>query len=307
MSQTSQTPLTPEALKEAEEFCKDEYVDYMIYSYLAKHEKKPHLKRIVEKLAQDELRHYEFWKKLVGKDCAQKVPKWYLVGIRLMRKVMGLTFTLKWLEKHEESVIERYKAFLPNLEGPLREELEKIIAEEEEHENKLMSSIEETMVKYMSFIVLGLADAIVEITGVHAGMLGVTTSTIIAGVTGLVVGFSAAISMSSAAYLQAKHDPERHPLTSAVLTGIAYILAVVLLALPYFATHNMAVAFTASILLGIGLIAYFTYYSAVVFDRNFTREFLESSGLMIATAFGAFLFGEALGQLFGLQELGAIA
>lgn len=299
--------LPPEAVAEAEEYCRDEYIDYMVYSYLARHEKKEELRRIVQKLADDELGHYEFWKRLLGRDCAGKIPKWYLVGIRLMRRIMGLTFTLKWLERHEEEVIERYKAFLDYLDGDDREELEKIIRDEEEHENKLMSSIEETMVKYMSFIVLGLADAIVEITGVHAGMLGVTTSTIIAGVTGLVVGFSAAISMASAAYLQAKHDPDRNPLTSAIMTGLAYILAVILLALPYFATHNMIIAFTASIMVGVTLIAYFTYYSAIVFDRGFTKEFIESSGLMIATAFGAFLFGEALGQLFGLQELGEIA
>jgi VIT1/CCC1 family predicted Fe2+/Mn2+ transporter len=56
----------------------------------------------------------------------------------------------------------------------------------------------------MSFIVLGLADAIIEITCVHVGFLGVTSSTLIAGVAGLVVGFAASISMASAAYLQAK-------------------------------------------------------------------------------------------------------
>ncbi len=299
--------LPKEAVEMAEKFCIDEYQDYQVYSYLARHEKNPRLREIVSKLAEDELRHYEYWKNIIGRDCRKGVRSSYLVMIRLMRRFMGLTFTLKWLERHEEEVVESYKRFLEYLEGEDRKRLEDIIRDEEEHENKLMASIEETMVKYMSFIVLGLADAIVEITGVHAGMLGVTTSTIIAGVTGLVVGFSAAISMASAAYLQAKHDVNRNPITSALMTGIAYIMAVVLLALPYFATHNMLIAFSASILAGVALISYFTYYSAIVFDRGFTREFLESTGLMLGTAFGAFLFGEALGRFFGLQELGAIA
>ena len=58
--------------------------------------------------------------------------------------------------------------------------------------------IQEAMIKYIGFIAMGLADAIVEITGVHAGFLGVTNSTLFAGISGIVVGFSTAISMGSA-------------------------------------------------------------------------------------------------------------
>ncbi len=164
-----------------------------------------------------------------------------------------------------------------------------------------MSQINEGVVKYMSFIVLGLADAIVEISGVHAGFLGVTDSTLIAGVAGLVVGFAAAISMAAAAYLQAKHDIEKSATISAIATGIAYIGAVSLLASPYFFTHNMIIAFTVSTLLAVLLTAGFTYYGAVVFERKFAREFIESVVLIMATAFGAFLFGELLGSIFGIR------
>ncbi len=295
--------LGEEQLKLAEEFCKDEYIDYMVYKYLAEHEKKPEHKKILEELSEDEYRHYEFWKKIVGKDCSQEISKTYLQRIKLMRKIFGLTFTLKWLERHEEEVVQAYKDYLKYLEGEERRKLEDIILDEEKHENELMSGIKETIVKYMSFIVLGLADAIVEITGVHAGFLGVTSYTIMAGIAGLIVGLSAAISMSSAAYIQAKHDPTRNPTTSAIMTGIGYVGAVVLLALPYFATHNMAYAFTASILLGIILIGIFTFYGAIVFDRSFKREFIESVGLMLGTAFASYLFGELIGGYFGIRGI----
>jgi len=289
--------------EKALEFCVDEYVDYKIYEYLAKHEKREDLKKILLRLAQEEYGHYEFWKKIAGRDCNVRVSERKLALIRLMRRVFGLTFTLKWLERHEESVIEEYKKILPLLEGAERKTLENIIVEEEKHENELISSIEETIVKYMSFIVLGLADAIVEITGVHAGFLGVTDYTIMAGIAGLIVGLSAAISMSSAAYLQAKHDLERSPMVSAAMTGIGYIGAVVLLAAPYFATHNMIAAFTASVLLGVILIAYFTYYGAIVFDRKFTREFLESTLLMLGTAAASYAFGEIIGSYFHVRGI----
>ncbi|MCE4610215.1 MAG: VIT1/CCC1 family protein [Desulfurococcales archaeon] len=295
--------LGEEQLRLAEEFCKDEYIDYMIYKYLSEHEKHDKHKKILEELAKDEYRHYEFWKNIVDRDCSQEISSGYLRRIKLMRKIFGLTFTLKWLERHEEEVVEAYKDYLKYLDGPEKEKLQEIIADEEKHEHELMSNIEETIVKYMSFIVLGLADAIVEITGVHAGFLGVTSYTIMAGIAGLIVGLSAAISMSSAAYIQAKHDPTRNPTTSAIMTGIGYVGAVVLLALPYFATHNMAYAFTASILLGVLLIGIFTFYGSIVFDRNFKREFIESVGLMLGTAFASYVFGEIIGAYFGIRNI----
>jgi VIT1/CCC1 family predicted Fe2+/Mn2+ transporter len=176
-----------------------------------------------------------------------------------------------------------------------------VIEDEVRHEEALISSIDETRVKYMGFIVLGLADAIIEITGVHAGFLGVTNYTIMAGIAGLVVGLSAAVSMASAAYLQAKHEMGRNPLTSALMTGLGYVAASFTLATPYFLTHRMLLAFSASIGLGVILIAAFTYYGAVVFDRDFRRELAESVGLMLATALGSYVFGEVIGGYFGIR------
>ena len=286
----------------ARDYCIDEYTDYIIYSYLASRERNPQLRAVLEKLASDEKRHYEFWKRIAGEECQARVGRAKLAAIAAMRRLLGLTFTLKWLERHEEDVIQSYKDYLKHLQGEDRRELEQIIREEEEHENKLISSIEETIVKYLSFIVLGLADAIVEITGVHAGFLGVTSRTYMAGIAGLIVGVSAAISMASAAYLQAKSDPTREPLTSALMTGSGYIGAVAALAAPYFLTSSMLLAFTASMALGLAIVGVFSYYSAIVFDRSFLREFAESSALMFGTAAVSYVFGDFIGARFGLHH-----
>jgi VIT1/CCC1 family predicted Fe2+/Mn2+ transporter len=295
------TMMSTEAEKKAIEFCIDEYRDHYIYTALGRREKDPERRRILEKLAEEEYKHYMFWKRLLGGKCEAKVSKLFLWIIILSRLVLGLTFTLKMLERGEEKTIQEYKDYLGNLSGEDRKELEQIIEDEESHESSLMSQIDEAVVRYMSFIVLGLADAIVEITGVHAGFLGVTSSTIVAGIAGLVVGFSAAISMASAAYLQAKHDFEKNPVSSALVTGLSYIGAVVVLASPYFATHNMLLAFLVSVSFAITLIATFTFYGSVVFDKKFLREFVESTGLMLGTAFAAYFFGEVLGVYFGVR------
>ncbi|MCE4614254.1 MAG: VIT1/CCC1 family protein [Desulfurococcales archaeon] len=293
--------LTEQTKIKVREFCIDEYRDHIVYKTLARREKDIDRRKILEKLSEEEYKHYLFWKKVIGGECRARIGTSYLWIVTLSRIILGLTFTLKMLERGEEKTIAEYRGYLSNLGGEERQKLEEIIKDEETHESSLMSQINEAVVRYMSFIVLGLADAIVEITGVHAGFLGVTSSTTVAGIAGLVVGFSAAISMASAAYLQAKHDFEKNPISSALVTGFSYISAVVVLASPYFTTHNMLIAFLVSVSFAITLIATFTFYGSVVFDKKFLREFIESTGLMLGTAFSAYFFGEILGVYFGVR------
>lgn len=304
LKQSGNHPATmsePETLRLVHSYCKDEFTDCTVYRELAKREKNADRKQVLEQLSAKELEHYEFWSKH-AQGYQPKVSPLLLRGVVLLRTLFGLTFTLKFLERTEHKTIAGYKDFLLRIPRDDKPTLESIIRDEEEHERYFISQINEGVVQYMSFIVLGLADAIVEITGVHAGFLGVTSSTLIAGISGLVVGFAAAISMASAAYLQAKHDPTRSPMTSAISTGIAYIGAVALLALPYFLTHDMLFAFGGSVTLALALTAAFTFYGAILTERMFTKEFAVSVALTLGTALGAYLFGELLGRIFGIRE-----
>ena len=284
----------------AKEFCRDELMDSMIYRALAEREPDPARRSLLLRLAEQEHSHYLFWRSIAGGDCGEP-PRPRISLLAISYRLLGPVFTLRLLERGEESTIEKYKRVLPLLSGEERRRLEEIIREEEEHEKRLLEEIQDARVKYLGYVALGLADAIVEVTGVHAGFLGATSNTIVAGVAGLIVGFSAALSMAGAAYLQAKHGKEESPLVSALVTGLSYIFSVVALALPYFLTHNMAYAFTASTLAGLLLTGGFTYYSSVVQGKGFLREYMESAGLLLATAFGSYLFGEALGGLTGIR------
>jgi VIT1/CCC1 family predicted Fe2+/Mn2+ transporter len=284
----------------ARRFCIDELTDSMIYRALAEREPDPARRRLLETLAEQEHRHYLFWRRLAGGDCGRP-PRPRVSLLAVSYRLLGPVFTLRLLERGEESTIERYKRVLPLLAPGDRERLEEIIREEEEHEERLLQELRDARVKYLGYVALGLADAIVEVTGVHAGFLGATSSTIVAGVAGLIVGFSAALSMAGAAYLQAKHGGEESPGVSALVTGLSYIFSVVVLALPYFLTHAMLPAFVASTAAGLALTGAFTYYSAVVQAKAFLREYAESAGLLLATALGSYLFGEALGSITGIR------
>jgi len=295
--------LKVELEKAIESFCVDEITDHQVYQYLSNIEGNESIRRILEKLASDEKRHYEFWKKLLGRECKPRRIAGALY--RYIYRVLGPVFALNLLERGEEERIEEYREFLKKLEGEAeRKELEAIIHDEVEHEHKLVESIEDVRVKYMGYIALGLADAIVEVTGVHAGFLGATASTLAAGVAGLVVGFSAALSMAGAAYLQAKHSRgEESPLFSALITGVSYIFTVALLAVPYFVYRDMVIAFTASLLVAILLTAFFTYYSTIVQKQRFLKELVTSVVLLLGTALGAYIFGDLIGRITGVREV----
>jgi len=276
---------------------RNELTEHLIYGKLARREKNPENRKLLEKLSAQEKTHYEFWKSLVpGSD-----PKPHAlapIGIPLLRTIFGVTFTTKFLETHESASIATYTSMLAAMPEEYKGRLREIIEDERSHERGLLGELKERRIAYIGFIALGLADAIVEITGVHAGFLGVTGSTFIAGISGVIVGFAAAISMGSAAYIQAKQDTGKSAIVSGFTTWASYFVSVIFLAMPYFFITTMIAAFAASTTIGILLLAAFTFFGAVVFDRKFWREISESVGLMLGTALATYMLGTIVGKVF---------
>jgi VIT1/CCC1 family predicted Fe2+/Mn2+ transporter len=289
-------------LKDLRRFFSDEFLDTQVYDALAKRETDPDRKKLLLRLKEMEGEHHRFLGELIGETvpplALSRLIVFFFIAIR---KILGLTFTLKLLEIHEHKVVAGYRRWASSIPEPYKERWEKILAEEEEHEKAMMDEIEEAVVRYLGFIALGLSDAIIEITGVHAGFLGVAGSTRVAGVAGLVVGFSASISMAVAAYLKAKSEARTNPFPSALVTGISYLLSVILLALPYFVTESMLLAFVISTLVAIGMSMAFTFYVAVLQAIPFRREMLQNLALLLGTAFATYFFGEFLGKIFGIH------
>jgi len=288
---------------------RNELTEHLVYGKLARREKNPANRALLEKLSAQEKSHYEFWKSLVeegrgasgGAAGAISPRRLGLYGVPLLRTIFGVTFTTKFLETHEKDAVATYEKMAREIPETHRARLREIIADEESHEKSLIGELKEKRVAYIGFIALGLADAIVEITGVHAGFLGVTGDTLIAGVAGIIVGFAAAISMGSASYIQAKQDTEKSAIVSAFATGLSYLGSVILLALPYFLIRTMLTAFIVSTSVGLILLATFTFYGAVIFDRKFSREFTEAASLMLGTALATYLLGHVIGAVFHLN------
>ncbi len=279
-------------------YAQEELFNTHFYSWLAARTRTPRLREILQAFANQEQKHYDFWLKYVNGQpiYSQRRLWWY----KFLVWFLGPTFVIRLLERDEHRTITAYKAMVEVLPEEEGKALKHLIEEEEEHERAFMEAlgVEEPRVKYVGFVVLGLSDAIIEVTGVHAGFLGVSHKPLIAGIAGLIVGFAASISMGSAAYLQAKQNPQVSALRSAFYTGFSYLLAVVILALPYFLTGDMKIAFWLSVVIAVLLILAFVYYSSVLFMRFFQSEALESIAVLGGTTVLSYGFGELLRWAF---------
>ena len=163
---------------------KNEITEYYIYKKLAD-KADDNNREILQKIAEDELNHYNIWKGLTGKEVKPnkfKIFKYYLIG-----RVFGLTFGLKLMERGEENAQENYREM-----GLESSDVDKIINEENDHEEKLLKMLDENYLKYTGSIVLGLNDALVELTGALAGFTLALKNARLIALVGLVTGIAAA-------------------------------------------------------------------------------------------------------------------
>ena len=274
---------------------KNEITEYYIYQKLASVIKDESNKKVLGKIAEDELRHYNIWKKYTHVEV--KPNKYMIWKYYIISRLFGLTFGLKLMEQGEENAQDSYSSL--DLKS---EEIEKIILEEKEHEDKILSVLDEDFLQYTSSIVLGLNDALVELTGALAGFtLALKNSRLIALV-GLVTGIAASLSMASSEYLSTKTEGDgKNPIKASTYTGIAYIVTVTLLVFPYLMLANYFVCLAIMLLVAVFVIFIFNYYISVAKDLSFRKQFLEMVGLSLGVAVLSFFIGFLLRSFFHID------
>lgn len=275
--------ITEEIKQEILKAQKNEITEYFIYQQLAAAEKNPANKEILDRIAKDELDHYNFWKERSQQEVSPS--KWTIWKYRLIAKIFGITFSIKLMERGEEAAQKVYDKF--STEVP---DVCKIIADEEEHENALIQLIEEERLNYVGSMVLGLNDALVELTGALAGLTFALQDTRLIAVTGLITGIAAALSMAASEYLSTKSEiNSKRPGKAALYTGTAYTLTVILLIAPYFLVENYYHSLAFTLLNAILVIFIFNYYISVAKELNFRKRFIEMT--LISLGIAALTFG----------------
>ena len=276
----------------------DEFSDCTLYDRLSRTvpDDSP-FKQVLQELSATERRHFEFWRKYVPGE-EPRLARMKMYWILFLRKFFGLTFATRYLDRHESNVVKEYQGLarlIPETDRPAYDEM---VADEREHEKAFAKKVESSAVRYISFVVLGLADALVEISGIHAGWLGLFEKTEIAGLAGVVAGGAASLAMASAAFAQAKQGFSGSARLSAVYTGVSYFITAIILATPYFLTSSMLLALGSSLTLAVAILAITTWYSIVIQQRPFMKDFVEILAILFATSLLVFLLGSFVSTEF---------
>jgi VIT1/CCC1 family predicted Fe2+/Mn2+ transporter len=287
--------LSEEQLKMLLVYQKNEITEHHIYTRLAKSIKLPENQQVLLKIADDELRHYHEWQAYTGQDVAP--DQWKIFKYYWISRLFGFTFGIKLMERGEESAQGNY--------GKLTEvipDAEKIMYDENQHETALVDLLDEELLRYTGSMVLGLNDALVELTGALAGFTLALQNTTLIALTGSITGIAAALSMGASEYLSTKaEDTVRSPLRASVYTSVAYLITVVLLILPYLFVRNYYLCLGCTLALAILIIALFNYYISVAKDEPFKSRFLEMAGLSLGVAALSFLVGFLMRTVLGID------
>ncbi len=285
-----------DTLKRLISFQRNELTEYHIYNRLSQQSKGENNKKILEQIATDELRHHHFYQEYTQRDVNPN--RWKIFKFYWSARIFGLTFSLKLMEKGEERSKNLYREV--SVEIPA---VKKIAEEEDQHENELLNLIEEERLNYMSSIVLGLNDALVELTGTLAGLTFALQNTRLIALAGLITGVAASFSMGASEYLATKTEGNNshEALKSALYTWIAYIITVIALILPYLLLSNYFVSLILTLLVGIIIILVFNFYLSVAKDLSFRQRFLEMAAISLGVAALSFGIGYCIRIFLGVE------
>lgn len=288
--------LSPKVKKQVVKMQKVELNGYLVYNNIAKRTKDAKNKEVLNRIALEEKKHAEDLEKLTGvKVKANPLIVWLYT---LMSILLGFTFTIKFMERNESGDSKKYAQL--EKEVP---EFKQIAEDEERHERELLALLDEEILRYVGSMVLGLNDALVELTGTLAGLTFALGNNKIVALSGLITGISATFSMASSEYLSAKSEGRQDALKSCTYTGFAYLVTVALLILPYLLlpAGSALPAFIIMLFIALFIIFAFNFYLSVAQGLNFKKSFTEMALISMGVAALSFVVGLAVKHFLGVD------
>ena len=288
--------ITSKSLNIIKKMQQSELTESIIYEEIAKFAKGEENKKTLLKLSREEKAHYEIWKKYTGIE--MKPEKVKIFKYKMLARILGFTFAVKLMENGEENAQEEYEQLYEEVEESII-----IHQQEEQHEKLLLQMLDEERLQYVGSMVLGLNDALVELTGSLAGFTFALQDTSLIALSGLIIGISATFSMASSEFLAARSEGRDDAFKSCTYTGIAYLVTVVLLISPYLLldSSQYMLALICMLVIVILIIAGFTYYTYVAQDLDFKSRFLEMATISISVAVISFIVGILAKKFLGVD------
>lgn len=274
----------------------NELTESIVYTKVAKQVADEHNSKVLLKIAAEEQRHAGIWK---GYTKVEAKPKWFkTIWFPLLARVFGFTFALKLMERGEGNASEIYATFATEVP-----EAEKIAKDEDRHEQELLAMLDEERLQYVGSMVLGLSDALVELSGTLAGLTFAMQNTRLIALSGLITGISATLSMASSEYLSSRSEGNTNAFKSGLYTGVVYLATVAFLVLPYLLLPDTAFMLALGIMLGtvVLIILGFTYYISVAKDVPFLKRFGEMATISLSVAALSFVIGIIVKKTLGIE------
>lgn len=288
--------LSPAVYKRILKFQRDEITGSILYKAIAERQKDESNKAALLEISDAEHDHYEIWKGYTGKELKPNRRKVFFG--KLVSRLLGDTFTIKFLEKGEDFGIRD----LESIEKEIPE-ARAIISQEEEHEDRLMAMVDEERLHYVGAMVLGLNDALVELTGTIAGLTFALANTGLVALSAIITGVSATLSMAASNYLAERAEGNDKALKSSLYTGMAYLITVALMVLPYLLMPNRLyiAAFGVMLAIVVLIIFLFNFYISVAQDKPLLRRFAEMAAISLGVAAVSFVIGLLAKSLLGID------
>ena len=294
----SKKEISSELMKLVKKAQIDEEQGAILYAFMAKIEKKEENKKLLEQMSKDEKIHAEVWKSITNKNL--KPNKLSILWFKILTVIMGYTFVVKIMQKKESLAqvgYEKMKQELP--------EAAKMLEDERRHEKELYNMLDEERLHYIGAMVLGLNDALVELTGAIAGVTFALANARLVALTGIITGVSATFSMAASNYLAERADNNPKALKSSIYTGVAYLVTVALLVLPYllFPADMYVAAFAVMIATVILIIMFFNYYISVAKEEPFLKNFATMAIISLSGAAISYIIGVFAKAFLGIESL----
>ena len=288
--------LSAKVRKIAQVMQQNELTESVIYEKIARFAKGEENRNTLRRLAREESAHYDIWKRYTGQE--MKPQRGKVWKFTLLARLLGFTFAVKLMERGEAHAQEEYALLAQQI--PERVQIRQ---QEEEHEQALLGMLDEERLQYVGSMVLGLNDALVELTGSLAGFAFALQNNRLIALSGLIVGISATFSMASSEFLAARSEGRSDALKSCTYTGVAYLITVILLIAPYllFGVSQYIPALICMLAVVVLIIAGFTYYTSVAQDQPFRSRFLEMALISIGVAVISFVVGILAKKFLGVD------
>ena len=271
-----------------------------VYRRLAEMQEDPVNRSILKGIALEEERHEAVIAKMTGEEV--KADRAKVARQIVLARLFGFTFSVKMMEATEQDAAAEYR----NLG------LHDIAEEEEAHEQNMISMLDEERLRYSGSVVLGMSDALIELTGALAGLTFALQDLNLVALAGLVTGIAAAFSMGASEYLSSRTEKKAESaVKAAFFTWISYLLTVLLLVAPFLifqadspefhglGPHVQALMCTFAA--GLLIVALFNFYLSVIEEVSFRSRFLEMAGILGVVSLISYGIGITLRGVLGVD------